>query len=121
MRFVLVDICFQDDAWWQKVLRTRGREPDVAAGGRGLPVGIAEDLMYETLTLCWQMAGSSRNVAMSAFAMSPAVVDMIASLTPRDVRDRTDPVEYGSWFLARPAPGGAWCGRRAPGRPASAR
>ncbi len=57
---------------------------------RELPHDVCGDLMYETLMFCWQMVSSNRTVAMTSFAMSSAVVDMIAALTPRDVRAIAD-------------------------------
>lgn len=87
MPFVMVDVRFQDDEFWLQVVRTQGREPDVVSEGSRFPEEIAEDLMYETLMFCWQLVSASRDAAMSAFGMSPAVADMIAALKPRDVRE----------------------------------
>lgn len=84
---VLLDVRFGDEQWWRGVTQV---DDEVAApeSPRGeLPGDASEVLMYETLMFCWQMVGANAMVARSSFAMSEAVADMIAGLTPKDVRD----------------------------------
>ncbi len=85
--FVLVDIRFRDAEWWREVALTRGRKPEHSMSEQMLPASFAESLMYETLMFCWQMVGASRTVGMSAFAMSSAVIEIVAALAPHDVRE----------------------------------
>jgi hypothetical protein len=83
---VLVDVQFSRDDWWREVVKSAEAQTQSGVPSNGLPIAVSEELMYETLMFCWQMAGANRAVALTSFAMSPAVADTIAALTPREVR-----------------------------------
>lgn len=87
VQFVFVDIRFHDEYWWRQVVDSQGRELGSDGHRSGLPSDVTEDLMYETLMFCWQLVSSHRTVAMTVFAMTPGVLELVADLTPKDVRN----------------------------------
>ena len=84
---VLLDVQFGDEQWWRRVTQVDDAGAGVDALRGELPGDASEVLMYETLMFCWQMVGANAMVARSSFAMSEAVANMIAGLTPKDVRE----------------------------------
>lgn len=84
---VIVDAQFKNDEWWRRVAQPSGKDADAAAMWNGLPSGVSEELMHETLMFGWQIVGSNRIIALTSFAMSPSVAEMIAALTPKSIRE----------------------------------
>ena len=83
--FVIVDLHFRDSQPWQ--LASDGH-PMAAADSMlysGLPPKLFEDLALETLLFARQAAREDVNVAIAMFAMTLAVVRLIASLTVSQV------------------------------------
>jgi hypothetical protein len=76
--FVIIDLRFQDAAWWREV-------------GRALSINSAlstpfSDLALETLLFARQAAREDINVAKAMFAMTSPVANVIASLSLQQVR-----------------------------------
>jgi hypothetical protein len=84
--FVIVDLHFKDSDPWQ--LASDGHQ--MAAYESMLysdfPAKLFEDLALETLLFARQVAREDANVAIAMFAMTSAVVRMIASLTVSKVK-----------------------------------
>jgi len=84
--FLLVDVKFQNEAWW------RSAKDDCSEPGKGavtasfFPAKVARELMGETLMLAWLTARSDRRTATLLLGLAPAVADIVASLRPRDIR-----------------------------------
>jgi len=84
--FVIVDLYFADEAWWQRAIAAPAstlHEPDST---NWLPSELSERLVQETLMFAWQMARSDRTAAQVSFAMRSTVAAMIGQLTPGQVR-----------------------------------
>lgn len=84
--FVIVDLYFADEAWWQRAIAAPSstlHEPDST---NWLPSELSERLVQETLMFAWQMARSDRTAAQVSFAMRSTVAAMIGQLTPGQVR-----------------------------------
>jgi hypothetical protein len=92
MPFAIVNLRFKDAESWQQASdghpMTPADMPDVAntAAYSGVPPNLLEDLALETLLFARQAAREDANVAKVMFAMTPAVVRLIASLTVSQVR-----------------------------------
>ncbi|MGH8240084.1 MAG: hypothetical protein ACREXP_24145, partial [Steroidobacteraceae bacterium] len=86
MPFVIVDAKFKDAAWWRRVAESRTHEARAEEPSNGLPREASEHLMHETAMFAWQTARWDRTVAQMSLAMSPSVADVIAALTPQQVR-----------------------------------
>lgn len=94
--FSIVDARFQDEAWWRQVAEAAKANPILLAvepeegnprpSTNGLPGEASELLMLETLMFAWQTARWNRMVALVSFGMSPSVADVIAMLSPQQVR-----------------------------------
>jgi hypothetical protein len=84
--FVIVDLHFKDSERWQ--LASDGHPMAAAASmlHSGFPSKLFEDLALETLLFARQAAREDVNVAIAMFAMTSAVVRLIASLTVSQVR-----------------------------------
>lgn len=84
--FVLVDAHFMDADWWRSVsvidLHQRGARSDP----NGLPEDSSAELMQETLMFAWQTARWDRLTAQFLLGMSFHVANIIAGLTPQQVR-----------------------------------
>jgi hypothetical protein len=84
--FVMTDAQFRDTSRWRRVTQIQAHETEVDAIPNGLPRGSSEELMLEVLMFAWQAARQDRTVALMAFAMSSSVAEIIAGLTPRQIR-----------------------------------
>lgn len=87
MPLVIVDAQFKNEDWWRQEAQSAGQETGAHEISNGLPSGVSEELMYETLMFGWQIVGSNRTIALTSFAMSPAVAETIAALTPKSIRE----------------------------------
>jgi hypothetical protein len=94
--FVIVDVRFQDEAWWRSRDQERPAAPRAHAASSAVPSTRYDYLALETLMFAWQVAREDGHVAQIVFAMTPAVADCIAALTMQQVR--TIAIE-GSRFL----------------------
>jgi hypothetical protein len=84
--FVIVDIRFRDDGWWQS---RGGQQLEVSTDSsvsNGIPPKRCEHLLLETLMFAWQVAREDRYVAQIVFAMTPSVARRIAAQTMQQVR-----------------------------------
>jgi len=84
--FVIADAQFRNGTRWRRVTQSQPHEAEVDAISNGLPKEPSEHLMLETLMFAWQTARQDRTVALMAFAMSSSVAEIIAGLTPRQIR-----------------------------------
>ena len=85
--FAIIDVHFTNTTWWRQAT-----ESIDATGTSNQCLGcwprrFTEPLMQETLILAWHSAKCDRRVARLSFGMSPAVADVIASLSPRQLTD----------------------------------
>jgi hypothetical protein len=86
MPFMVVDVRFKDETWWRRIADGKRRDVEAQEAFNKLPGEVCEQLMHETIMFAWQTARWDRTVARLALAMSPPVVDVIAGLTPQQVR-----------------------------------
>jgi len=87
--FVIVNLRFDDAESWQQASDGHLMTPadvDNTAPYSGFPPKLLEDLALETLLFARQAAREDVNVAKAMFAMTSAVVRLIASLTVSQVR-----------------------------------
>src|ERR1700722_11709293 len=84
--FVIADAQFRNATWWRRVTQGQPHEAQVDAISNGLPKEPSEHLMLEVLMFAWQTARQDKAVALMAFAMSSPVAEIIAELTPRQIR-----------------------------------
>jgi hypothetical protein len=85
--FVIVDLHFADEAWWQRAIGAPASTLHDPDSTNWLPSELSERLVQETLMFAWQMARSDRTAARVSFGMSPAVAVIIGELMPGQVRD----------------------------------
>jgi hypothetical protein len=88
--FAIVEARFQDEPWWRHVAASGDTNPALDEGccssTNCLPKEASEQLMHETLMFAWQTVRWDRTVSLVSFGMSPSVADVIAALTPRQIR-----------------------------------
>lgn len=84
--FVLVDAHFMDAAWWRRVSAIDLHQHGAASGPNGLPDDASAELMQETMMFAWQTARWDRLAAQFLLGMSFRVANIIAGLTPQQVR-----------------------------------
>jgi len=84
--FVIVDLYFADEAWWQRAIAAPASTLHETDSTNWLPSELSERLVQETLMFAWQMARSDRTAAQVSFAMRSTVAAMIGQLTPGQVR-----------------------------------
>jgi hypothetical protein len=85
--FVILDVHFTNQTWWQQVLRASETSAAVAPNPGHWPTKLAEPLMQETLIFAWHSVKWDRRVARLSLGMSPEVVDIIAGLSPQQLAD----------------------------------
>ena len=83
--FLLVDVHFQSDAWWNWATAPRSHIGKDTVSLSPLPANLAKELMYETLVLAWHTARSDSCAANALLAMSPKVAATLARLGLRDI------------------------------------
>jgi len=84
--FVLVDARFMDAAWWRKMSGIDVHQHGAGEDSNGLPVDSSAELMQETMMFAWQTARWDRSTAQLLLGMSSGVANVIAALTPQQVR-----------------------------------
>jgi hypothetical protein len=84
--FVLVDVRFMDADWWRRVSATDLHQPEAKRESNGLPDDSSAELMQETMMFAWQTARWDRLAAQFLIGMSSRVANVIAALTPQQVR-----------------------------------
>lgn len=84
--FVIVDAQFKNEEWWRRAAESDARESEAEESLNGLPREASEHLMHELTIFAWQTARWDRTVAQMSLGMSPPVVELIAALTPQQVR-----------------------------------
>jgi hypothetical protein len=84
--FVLVDIRFMNAAWWHRMSVTDLHQHRAGESSNGLPDDSSEELMQETMMFAWQTARWDRSAAQLLLGMSARVANIIAALTPQQVR-----------------------------------
>jgi hypothetical protein len=81
--FLLVNVHFERDEWWQQ--NTNGRLGKGTSPPNGLPRKPAVELMHDALLLAWHIARSNPT-ANVLLAMSPRVATEVANLRLCDIR-----------------------------------
>ncbi|MEO8064752.1 MAG: hypothetical protein ABI821_18625 [Pseudomonadota bacterium] len=84
--FVLVDIRFVNAVWWHRMSAIDLHQHGAAEGSNGLPDDSSAELMQETMMFAWQTARWDRSAAQLLLGMSARVANIIAALTPQQVR-----------------------------------
>jgi hypothetical protein len=84
--FVILDVHFTNEAWWQQVLQASDTFA-VAPNPSHWPTKLAERLMQETLIFAWHSVKWDRRVARLSLGMSPRVADIIAAISPQQLAD----------------------------------
>lgn len=84
--FVLVDARFMDVDWWRSVSVIDVHQHGARRDPNGLPEDSSAELMQETLMFAWQTARWDRLAAQFLLGMSFRVANIIAGLTPQQVR-----------------------------------
>lgn len=83
--FVVLDVHFADQGWWQRVTSSCSEQRASEARCKLLPPEASEQLMHETVMFAWQTARWDRTVAQMVLGMSRSVAELISSLTPRQI------------------------------------
>jgi hypothetical protein len=84
--FVLLDVHFGDEAWWQRALAPVDRAPgDLVPANGSLPAEIADALMQETLIFAWHTVKWDQRVARLSLGMSPGVAKAMVAMTPQQL------------------------------------
>lgn len=84
--FILVDARFMDADWWRRVSAIDLHQHGARSDPNGLPEDSSAELMQETLMFAWQTARWDRLAAQFLLGMSFRVANIIAGLTPQQVR-----------------------------------
>lgn len=84
--FVLVDARFMDAAWWRRMSAIDLHQHGAGEDSNGLPDDSSAELMQETMMFAWQTARWDRSAAQLLLGMSSPVANVIAALTPQQVR-----------------------------------
>ena len=84
--FLLADVHFRDEAWWQRAQRDASWQSGPAASARLFPRKLAVELMRDALIVAWYTARQDPRLAAALFAMSEEVARVIAKLRLRDLR-----------------------------------
>lgn len=86
MPLVIMDAHFKEEAWWRRVAAVQPHEAETEGPSNGLPHGASEHLMHETTMFAWQTARWDRTVAQMSLGMSLSVAEVVAALTPQQIR-----------------------------------
>ena len=95
MPFVILDAHFKSADWWRRVAQSVA-DPSLGAtateivesrSASSLPPEASKILMHEAMMFAWQLVGSDRTTAMMAFGILGRVTEIIAELTPKDIRE----------------------------------
>jgi hypothetical protein len=87
MPFVMVDAQFKNEPWWGQVAQSKAHAIEATEPmSNGLPREASEHLMHETMMFAWQMVRWDRTVALLSFSMLPSVAEIIAGLSPQQLR-----------------------------------
>lgn len=79
--FVIVDLCFQDAAWWQCAPEGRASHSADRTASVGTSLRFSEDLVLETILFARQAVREDRHVAQMLFGMTAGVAEQIAVLS----------------------------------------
>lgn len=83
--FLLVDVHFQSDEWWNWARTSSSTSRESTYSRNPFPENVAKELMYETLVLGWHTARSESRAASILLSMSPKVTTILAGLGLRDI------------------------------------
>jgi hypothetical protein len=83
--FVIVDIRFTDERWWQSVAANRQEAGQEDSTHERWPQEVTVPLVSEVLVFAWHTAKWDPCVARLTFGMLPGVVEVIAALTPQQL------------------------------------
>jgi hypothetical protein len=84
--YLLVELRFDDAAWWHDAKRDAMKPvPNPAASSSGT-AGLGRALANDALNLAWWTARADQRTAMLLFGLDPRVAAVIASLSPVEVR-----------------------------------
>lgn len=82
---LLLDLHFQDEAWWGDAARLNAEYRETTKGGSGLPADCAAELSRESLIVAWLAVHHVRQSASLLFGMSSAVTNVLGELTPQQL------------------------------------
>jgi hypothetical protein len=82
--FVILDVHFTNETWWQRVIQLKTAST-VAPIPCRWPTKVAEPLMQEMMIFAWHSVKSDRRVAWLLLGMSSAVANVIADLSPEQL------------------------------------
>lgn len=83
--FLLMNVHFQNEAWWRIAITGDSSKDLIRTIGEVLPDHVSKQLMHEVSLFAWQTARWDKTVARMSLGMAPAVCDLLASLTPRQI------------------------------------
>ena len=84
--FLLADVHFRDEAWWQRAQRDASWQSGPAASARLFPRKLAVELMRDALIVAWCTARQDPRLASALLAMSDDVVRVVSKLGLRHLR-----------------------------------
>jgi hypothetical protein len=84
--FLLIDIRFQNEKWWRAVADGATFDDAKISGPSIFPAEPARELSAETLTVAWHTARSDSRIASQVLGLATGVVDIVASLGPREIQ-----------------------------------
>lgn len=84
--FLLADIHFRNEAWWQRAQSDDSWQSGPASFGRLFPRKVAVELMRDALIVAWCTARQDARLASALLAMSEEVARIVAKLCLRHLR-----------------------------------
>ena len=84
--FLLADIQFRNEAWWQRVQSDASWQSGPAVSVRHFPRRRAVELMRDALIVAWYTARQDTRLAAGLLAMSDGVTRAVAKLSLRHLR-----------------------------------
>lgn len=95
MPFVILDARFRSADWWRRVAQSASgpffnegaRENPESHNASGLPPEASSKLMHEAMMFAWQLVSADQTTAIMSFGMFAPVAQIIAELTPKDIRE----------------------------------
>lgn len=82
---LLLDLRFQDEAWWRNAARPNAEYRATTTCGSSLPADCAVELSRESIIVAWLAVHHVRQSASLLFGMSGAVATVLGELTPQQL------------------------------------
>jgi hypothetical protein len=83
--FVIVDVCFTDEAWWRAVVRNPEHQGTRSPEAPIWPMKGSEEVLGELLVFAWHTVKWDKRVARLSLGIPSGVADAIGALTPRQL------------------------------------